>query len=178
MGVHDWTRVDAGTFHDFHNSWIIHLKEALNEGLLPAGYYAMSEQHGRRVIADIMTLQAPVQLPPLPSDGGIAVAEAPPRVRRILSPSAAARTMRRTLTIRHVRQHRIVAIVEIVSPANRDRRDHVEEFAGKVEAALESGIHVVMVDLLPPGPHDPQGMQAEFGSASTMRRIVFRRTSR
>ena len=35
----------------------------------------------------------------------------------------------------------------------------VEEFAGKVEAALESGIHVVLVDLFPPGPHDPQGMQ-------------------
>lgn len=27
MGVHDWTRVDAGTFHDFHTCWIAHLKK-------------------------------------------------------------------------------------------------------------------------------------------------------
>jgi len=69
MPVHEWTKVDAGTFHDFHNGWIIHLKEALNGGLLPDGYYAMSEQYGGAVIADVMTLQAP--LPPAPPvEGG------------------------------------------------------------------------------------------------------------
>ncbi len=48
MPVHDWTRVEAGVFHDFHNAWISELRGALNEGLLPTGYYAMSEQPGRR----------------------------------------------------------------------------------------------------------------------------------
>ena len=33
MPLHDWARVSAGTYHDFHNSWITHLKEALNAGL-------------------------------------------------------------------------------------------------------------------------------------------------
>jgi hypothetical protein len=33
MAVHDWTRVDAGTFHAFHTAWITHLSEALNGGL-------------------------------------------------------------------------------------------------------------------------------------------------
>jgi hypothetical protein len=37
--------VGAGIFHDFHCAWVIHLKESLNEGLLPDGYYAMAEQH-------------------------------------------------------------------------------------------------------------------------------------
>ena len=36
MPVHDWTRVIAGTFHDFHQGWITHLKEALNNTILPA----------------------------------------------------------------------------------------------------------------------------------------------
>jgi hypothetical protein len=45
MSVHDWSRVDVGTFHAFHNSWIIHLKEALNENLLTHGHYAQVEQH-------------------------------------------------------------------------------------------------------------------------------------
>jgi hypothetical protein len=56
MPVHDWTLVDAGTFHDFHNGWLIHLKETLNGGLLPSGYYAMSEQHAGQFITDMLTL--------------------------------------------------------------------------------------------------------------------------
>ncbi len=30
MPIHDWARVDAGTFHGFHTAWITHLSEALN----------------------------------------------------------------------------------------------------------------------------------------------------
>lgn len=41
MPVHDWTRVEAGIFHDFHTVWIGQIRNALNEGLLPAGYYAL-----------------------------------------------------------------------------------------------------------------------------------------
>lgn len=44
MPIHDWTRVIAGVCHDFHNRWITHLAESLNAGVLPAGYYALSEQ--------------------------------------------------------------------------------------------------------------------------------------
>jgi len=40
MPMHDWTRVSAGTFHDFHCSWIAELKKTLNGGLLPPDYYA------------------------------------------------------------------------------------------------------------------------------------------
>src|SRR5271163_3297823 len=34
MPIHDWTRVDAGIFHDFHHSWIEEIKRALNRGHL------------------------------------------------------------------------------------------------------------------------------------------------
>jgi len=160
MPVHDWTRVDAGTFHGFHTAWITHLSEALNNGLLPTGYYAMPEQHSGRLIADVLTLHAPQPtLPPAPvGGGGVAVAEAPPQVRRKLSSSPAARGSRRTLTIRHVSGHRIIALLEIVSRANKDRPAHVAEFVDKAETALWSGIHLLLVDLFAPGPHDPRGM--------------------
>lgn len=46
MGIHDWTRVASGTVHDFHSGWILHLKEALNEGILPPDYYAMAVYRG------------------------------------------------------------------------------------------------------------------------------------
>lgn len=159
MPVHDWTPVDAGTFHAFHTALITHLSEALNDGLLPAGYYALPEQHGGRLIADVLTLQVPPAAPPPAGEGGVAVAETPPRVNRKLSLSPAARGSQRTLAIRHVSGHRIVALVEITSPANKDRAAHVAQFADKAEMAFWHGINLLLVDLFPPGPHDPQGMR-------------------
>jgi hypothetical protein len=167
--VHDWTLVDAGVFHDFHTVWIAHLRSALNEGILPSGYYALAEQHAGASIADVLTLHAgptpptepPQSAPPMPPDsGGVALADAPPRVRRrqTVEPSIAA--LRRTLAIRHVSGHRLIALVEILSPANKDRARHVEAFADKAAEALEAGIHLLVVDLFPPGLHDPHGMHA------------------
>ncbi len=161
MPVHDWTRVEAAIFHDFQVTWIPEIKKTLNGGLLPEGYYALAGQHAGQYIADVLTLHArppSSELPPLPPTGGTAVAEAPPRVRhkRVVEP--AARIRRRTLAIRHVSGHRLIAIVEIVSPANKDRAKHVEEFAAKSASALHFGVHVLLVDLIPPGRHDPHGM--------------------
>jgi hypothetical protein len=156
MPVHDWTRVDAGIFHAFHVGWVPEISKVLNGGLLPEGYYALAEQHAGRSIADVLTLHAspatedPLPLPPV--TGGTVLAEAP----QTLEPAALAR--RRTLAIRHVSGHRLVALLEIVSPANKDRARHIEAFASKAASALDLGIHLLVVDLLPPGPHDPHGM--------------------
>ncbi len=160
MPLHDWTRVSAGTFHDFHNAWITHLRDALNGGLLPRGFYAQGEQHVGQIQTDVLTLHAG-RVPVANGGGGVAiVAEAPPRVSRKVAASeaAAARAARRTLTIRHASGHRVVALLEILSPANKDRPSSVEDFAHKAESALRQGIHLLVVDLFPPGPHDPQGI--------------------
>ena len=161
MPVHDWTRVDAGLFHDFHLAWIGLLRSALNEGLSPPGYYALAEQHMGRTIPDILALHLspvpPPNLPPPPATGGTMLAEAP-RVRHLHTIEQAALERRRSLAIRHVSGHRLVALLEIVSPSDKDRARTVEDFAAKAVAALESGVHVVVVDLFPPGRHDPYGM--------------------
>lgn len=157
MPVHDWTRVNAGTFHDFHGAWITHLKEALNDGLLPDGYYAMAEQSFPGGVADVLTLATRPRAPRGPSGngGGTALAEAPPQVGRKL----VAHPIARILAIRHAASgHRLVALVEIVSPANKDRDRSVETFVGKVHNALDGGCNVLMIDLFPPGPHDPRGL--------------------
>src|SRR5262249_50381123 len=98
MPVHDWTRLDAEIFHDFHVGWIPEIRKTLNAGLLPEGYYAMAEQHFGRPIADVLALHAsppPSEAPPPlpPATGGLALAEAPPRVRgkRTIQPAARAR---------------------------------------------------------------------------------------
>ena len=164
MPAHDWTLVESGIFHAFHTAWIGQIQSALNAGLLPKGYYALGEQHAGRTISDLLTLHAspaehsPELSRPLIDSGGTAVAEAPPKVlrRQSIEPSYLAR--RRTLSIRHVSQHRLIAMIEIVSPGNKDRERHIDEFTEKAVAALESGIHLLIVDLFPPGSFDPHGL--------------------
>lgn len=162
MAVHDWTRVAAGIFHDFHVAWIPEIRKVLNGGLLPEGYYVMAEQHAGRSIADVLTLHAseppPEPAPLPPATGGTIVAEAPPKVRRKKRFDREILARRRSLAVRHVSGHRLIALLEILSPANKDRTSSVEEFADKVESALRVGVHVLFVDLFPPGRHDPQGM--------------------
>lgn len=60
MPIHDWTRVEAGDFHDFHQCWVIALRNALNAGLLPPDYIAVAERVTGRPIPDVVTLQTRV----------------------------------------------------------------------------------------------------------------------
>src|SRR5438105_10055061 len=86
MPIHDWTRVDAGLFHAFHQRWIGALCDALNTGGLPPDYFALAEQSIRGPIPDVLTLRlAPGQGPPSGTAPAVAVAAAPPRARLIRS---------------------------------------------------------------------------------------------
>jgi hypothetical protein len=162
MPVHDWTRVEAGIFHGFHLTWLGEISKALNGGLLPEGFYALPEQHAGRTIADVLTLHASPAtleaLSPFSTTGGTAVAEARPRVRLRESIEAGPRALRRSLAIRHVSGHRLIALLQILSPANKDRPQSVDDFVAKAVDALDAGIHLVLADLFPPGPCDPQGI--------------------
>lgn len=85
MPIHDWTRVTAGTWHDFHHSWTTALRASLNDGLLPPDYYAQPEQIAGPFGPDVLALReqgtangisAARHNPDGPS-GGVAVAVAP-----------------------------------------------------------------------------------------------------
>ena len=168
MPAHDWQRVDAGTFHDFHHGWIFLIKQALNGGLLPDGYYAMAEQHAGRAIADVLALHTGEDARDAEFDEGpVAASTAPPRVSRkvVASEHATYRQLRRTIAVRHVSGHRVVALIEIVSPGNKDRVKSVEEFAEKVQASLRAGVHLLMIDLYPPSIHDPHGLHGVIWEA-------------
>lgn len=157
MPIHDWAHVSAGTFHDFHNSWITELRNAMNGGLLPAGYYAQGEQWAGKINADVLALHAGTKPSGAlgdgasevnPSGGGVAVMEeTPPRVSRRVAASEAAhvRAARRTLVIRHSSGHRVVALLEIVPPANKDRSRSVLDFVDKAIPALQQGVLLLVV---------------------------------
>lgn len=174
MPVHDWTRVTAGTFHDFHNAWITELRNALNDGLLPEGYYALGEQRSGDIGPDVLALHANEgdevsaswdrrSEGPATEEGMVAVAERPPQVQELLESDKDAAfyiSKRRTIVIYHNTGDRIVALIEIVSPGNKHSRQTVDKFVEKATAALDEGYHLLVLDLFPPGRYDPMGMNS------------------
>ncbi len=172
MPVHDWTRVNAGPFHDFHCTWTPEIKNRLNEGLLPPAYYAQVEQVAGEMTADILTLHAAPAFgtSDLDDGGGLAtaVAAVPPKVRLIAeleSDPYAARARR--VVIRQSSDDRSVALIEVRSPGNKSSRTAFQTFLNKAVAALRQGYHLLLIDLSPPGSRDPQGIHgalwAELG---------------
>jgi hypothetical protein len=165
MPIHDWTRVSAGTWHDFHVAWIAELRNVLNDGLLPPDYYAQAEQIAGPLGPDVLTLQetGETEFGTAPSSAGqaVTVAMMPPRTRiRAEAEMNDYVLKRRTLVIRHVSGDRIVALVEIVSPGNKSSRHAMRSFVEKAVEALYQGYHLLIVDLFPPGARDPHGIHA------------------
>ena len=161
MPIHDWSRVDAGIFHHFHHAWIVDLSRILNRGLLPPDHYALAEQVAGGLGPDVLSLQRPANgghVTGAPACG-IALAVTPPRVhfRLRAEPDIYAAKANR-IVIRHISHHDIIAIVEIVSPGNKSSRHGIRAFVDKAVSVLRSGIHLVILDLFPPGPRDPQGI--------------------
>jgi hypothetical protein len=162
MPVHDWTRVSDGAFHDFHYSWVLEIKRALMRGLLPKCYYVMAEQFGGDLGApDVLTLQAgdPDLAPDEALAGTATLTEAPPVVdaRATIARDSYAR-MQRTLVVRHTSGDRIVAMIEVLSRGHKSNRHALRALLDKAVAALDAGIHLLLVDIHPPGPRDPHGI--------------------
>jgi hypothetical protein len=162
MPIHDWTRAEAGDFHHFHQTWIPLLAAALNNGGLPPGFMALAEQVTGRPMPDVVTLES--RLP----GGGVALAPAPPPSARVIQRFERINYAKRAdrVVIRHGRG-RVVAIIEIVSPGNKESRHAFRSFVEKAADILSEGVHLVVVDLFPPTPRDPQGIHKaiwdEFG---------------
>lgn len=162
MPMHDWTRVSDGTIQDFHYSWVLELKRALKRGLLPAGYYVMVEQFGGDFGApDVLTLQTSESKAPSPPSlsGTATLTEKPPavHVQTTIARDVYAR-LQRTLVIRQTSDDRIVALIEVLSRGNKSSRHALRSFVDKLIAALDTGIHLLLIDVHPPGPRDPQGI--------------------
>ncbi len=57
MPLHDWSRIPAGLFHDFHQTWSIQIKPALNAGILPKGFSALVEQRSGPGESDVLAIE-------------------------------------------------------------------------------------------------------------------------
>ncbi len=64
----------------------------------------------------------------------------------------------KVVTVRHVSRHQVVAMVEIVSPGNKNDQNGLDAFVRKARETLAAGVHVLFIDLFPPSVRDPQGI--------------------
>jgi hypothetical protein len=167
MPAHDWTRVIAGVFHDFHNRWIGAIRDQLNDGLLPPDYYALAEQVAEGPQPDVIALESSVWEAPAEwggsGGGALAVLDHPPKVKytEALERETYARSANR-VAVYHASGDRIVAFIEIVSPGNKHSRYELKKLLDKFDDALERGIHLLVIDVHPPGNFDPRGIHAAF----------------
>ena len=136
----------------------------MNRGLLPVGYYALAEQLAGNMGPDVLALHAL----PGPTNGaaerdspagGISLAERKPQVRfhaRTETETYAGKA--KAVVVRHASDHSVIAMVEIVSPGNKSSQSRINSFVRKAEEALAGGIHLLIADLFPPTPRDPEGV--------------------
>ncbi len=133
MPIHDWTKVDAGIFHAFACGWWSELARWWNANTDPDLSYAL-----------------------------IAPAFGSPSDPDYLNPPAAEFHVRRrqTVVIHSAKNHTPLASIEIISPGVKQKQSALEAVVQKVRTSLRDGIQLLVIDLFPPGPHEPQGLHS------------------
>jgi hypothetical protein len=163
MGIHEWDRVPASVFHDFHLAWVAELHKVLNSRVLPACNYAMIELTGDATLGEQSFWYGSATFPNAAVQGSHAysIDASPPRVsvRDTATEAMLLAARRKRIVIRHQTGDRIVALIEVVSQGNKEKRGAVETFVDKAVGALDEGYHLLVLDLLPPRSADPQGMR-------------------
>jgi hypothetical protein len=158
MPMHDWTRVDAGIYHAFHHEWISEIHRAVLRRL-PPDYYSLPEQQAAGFGPDVLTLKvADAEDGDLP--GGTATLARPKM--KLFQETATEFYLRKkkSVVIRHVSGDRIVAMIEIVSPGNKNSAHGLRAFVRKARELLQAKINLLIVDPFPVSRRDPHGMHA------------------
>ncbi len=134
-------------WESFHSAWAEALALQLNQHLLPPRYYA--EVHvkvGARIEIDVGTFEEPGASAPA-AEGGVAV-WAPPRPAARVPLQFGQPDLFEVQVLNDEEGPRVVAAIELVSPANKDRQAHRHMFAVKCGSYLQQGIGVLVVDVV------------------------------
>jgi hypothetical protein len=139
-------------WESFHARWAVALADAFNL-LLPRRYLAEVQIHiGRQVEADVAEFELPSPIiaeHENGSAGGVAVEV------QTWAPPIAAQTVNLVfpddieVEVFDLRDgKRLVAVIELISPGNKDRDDARRAFAAKCVAYLQRGIGLIVVDIV------------------------------
>jgi hypothetical protein len=162
MPMHDWKRVEAGIFHAFHHEWISEISRSLNRGLLPQDMYALPEQQAAGFGPDVLTLQE--KSGGSDAEGATSTLVKPKTTHYARTSAEFHRRKKSSVVVRHVSGDRIVAMIEIVSPGNKNNERAFNAFVEKACELLEHKIHLLIIDPFPPGRREPNGIHAAIWS--------------
>ena len=145
---------DLTSWEGFHGQWPAMIVQALSRKL-PRRYVAAPRVHsGAAAEIDVATFEKDDLDSPSPeavggNGGGIATAVwAPARPTLALATDLPAQDEYEVRVYDSKRGRRLVAAVEIVSPANKDRPEHRAAFVAKCVALLQNRVSVTIVDLV------------------------------
>jgi hypothetical protein len=137
-------------WESFHSRWANTIADGLNV-VLPRRFFAEVQLHlGSRVEADVAEFERPADPEEVAGNGlagGVAVQTWAPPAAALVLPAV----FPDDLEV-HVRDERddarLVGVVELVSPRNKDRSDSRRAFAAKSAAYLQRGIGLIILDVV------------------------------
>ncbi|MGL6096818.1 MAG: DUF4058 family protein [Fimbriiglobus sp.] len=148
---HAWT--------DFHQTYIIGLREVLAPRVVP-NYYVQVQEHiyfhfveGTRElggVADLGVIRKPAQRPRKP---GSAVATVPAPVHAVFPKFVKERLGYLEICDRD--EHTVITVIELLSPANKRPGGDREAYINKRQSLLATDVNFVELDLLRAGPRLP-----------------------
>jgi hypothetical protein len=137
-------------WESFHTFWAVAIAEGLNR-LLPSRYFAAVQTHlGSRIEADVaefeVTSPAEEDLPN-GSAGSVALQTWAPPVATLTMPAVFPDDIE--VQVFDTREGlQLVAVVELISPANLDRPEARRAFAAKCAAYLARGVGLLSIDIV------------------------------
>lgn len=138
------------SWESFHASWAMVIMERLNQ-MLPRRYKAVVQTHlGSYVEADVAEFEQPIEAENGAAEGeagGVAVQTWAPPVTKLVAPAI----FPDDFEVQVFEQRggwRLVAVVELVSPRNKDRAESRRAFAAKCAAYLQRGIGLIVIDIV------------------------------
>jgi hypothetical protein len=134
-------------WENLHSAWANALRDHLNRDLLPPEYFAEVEiTLGSRLEIDVATFKQDDEHS-TPEAGAVAVL-APPRPPFTAPLQFTHPDLFEVRVLHEDGGPRLVAALELVSPANKDRAGHRHAFAVKCGSYLQSGLGVAVVDVV------------------------------
>jgi hypothetical protein len=134
-------------WENLHSGWANDLRDQLNAGLLPPRYFAeVRITVGTHMEVDVPTFEE-TDSGSASANGGVAV-WAPPRPPHIATLQFTSPDLYEIQVFDDEEGPRLVAAIELVSPANKDRRSNRRRLAVKCGSYLQQGIGLILVDVV------------------------------
>jgi hypothetical protein len=144
--------MDENIWEGFHSAWANTIVRHLNESLLPPNFRAIPQVHlGASVEADVATFEGTSSNKASESTTLSAAATAvwsPPEPTQTLTVEFLEQDTCEVRVYDAKRGMRLVGVIELVSPGNKDRPEACHAFVSKCAAYLQEQVGLIIVDVV------------------------------